>query len=56
MAMKQLLPLFRFDATGLAYLVCATAVAVAGSLGVAAAMDRTGLSRYLFGRQRVLNG
>ena len=55
MAMKQLLPLFRADTSGLAYLFCATAVATVGSLGIGWLSDRLGLSRYFFGRPAVMH-
>lgn len=55
MAMKQLLPLFRADTTGLTYLFCATGVATAGSLGIGWLSDRFGLSRYIFGRPAVMH-
>ncbi len=55
MGAKQLIPFFRFDASGLAYLVFATACAVVGSLLVGHAADRLGLSRWFVGRARLLS-
>ncbi len=55
MAMKQFLPLFQADRSGLSYLLCATTTAILGSLGLGLASDRTGFSRFLFGRSSVMN-
>lgn len=46
---KPLVPVFQFDATGLAYLLVALTVCVAGSLSVEWGMRRVGLSRYFYG-------
>lgn len=52
MLAKSLLPLFRFDPTGMLFLLTATALAVGGSLGIEWGMKRTGISRYFFGPAR----
>ena len=49
--MKFVVPWFAFDPTGLLFLCISLAVASWGSLGIAWAMDRCGLSRYFCGRQ-----
>ena len=55
MASKFFLPFFTvFDASGMAFMFVAVSLAVAGSLGIAWAMDRLGLSRWFFGRRECL--
>ncbi len=48
---KGFVPFLRFDGTGLLFLLVSLAVCVGGSLLLAWLTDRTGLSRYLFGRR-----
>lgn len=50
MAAKYLLPLFRFEPTGMLFLCAATALAIGGSLAIEWGMRLTGLSRYFFGK------
>ncbi len=50
MAAKPLVGVFAFDQTGLVFLVVATALAVAGSLAIAYALDRLRLSPLFCGR------
>lgn len=54
MLSKALLPLFAFDATGMLFLATATGFTLFGSIGVAWGMDRLHVSRYLFGKEKVL--
>lgn len=54
MLSKALLPLFAFDPTGMLFMVVATAFTLVGSLGMAWGMDRLHVSRFFFGRGRVL--
>lgn len=49
MAVKALIPLFAFDPSAAAFAAVATAVTLAGSLGVAWGMDRLGLSPWFCG-------
>lgn len=50
---KFALPLFSFDSSGLAHMLFTLALALAGSLGLARALDLTGLS-LVFGRRFLL--
>lgn len=52
---KFLVPAFAFDATGLLFLLVATAGTLCGSLGIAFLLDRLHLSRWFFGRPQVLS-
>lgn len=52
---KPLVPLFAFDPTGLLFTTFAVAFTVAGSLGVAKAMDALRLSRLFCGKERLLS-
>lgn len=55
MAAKPLAILLEtFDPTGICFLLAATTLAVGGSLLIAYALDRTGLSPYFFGQARGL--
>ena len=51
---KSFLPYLSFDPTGMSFLVLATAFTLAGSLGIAWAMDKCRLSRWFCGRERLL--
>lgn len=55
MAAKPLIKPLSFDPTGLLFLVVATALAVAGSLAIACAMDRLRLSPLFCGRNLLRN-
>ena len=48
---KGFVPFLRFDGTGLLFLLVSLAVCVGGSLLLAWLMDRTGVSRFFFGRR-----
>ena len=50
---KRFVPYLQFDPTGLIFLLVSLAFCVAGSLAIAWAMDKTGISRYFFGRKAV---
>lgn len=51
---KAFLPLFAFDPTGMLFLVTATAFTLFGSIGVAWGMERLHLSRFFFGKRKVV--
>ena len=53
---KLVLPCFAFEPSGLLFGGVAVSVAVAGSIGMAWAMDRLGVSGCFFGRKRVVCG
>ncbi len=55
MLSKGFLPLFASDRTGMLFLLVAVCFTLGGSFAVAWCMDKTRLSRWLFGRERVLN-
>ena len=50
---KRFVPYLQFDPTGLIFLLVSLAFCVAGSLAIAWAMDKTGISRYFFGRKAI---
>jgi fucose 4-O-acetylase-like acetyltransferase len=50
---KQFVPYLQFDPTGLIFLLVSLVFCVAGSLAIAWAMDKTGISRYFFGRKAI---
>ena len=50
---KRFVPYLQFDPTGLIFLLVSLAFCVSGSLAIAWAMDKTGISRYFFGRKAV---
>lgn len=54
MLSKALLPLFVFDGTGMLFLIVATVFTLVGSLGVAWTMDKLRISKYFFGKEKVL--
>ncbi len=54
MAARGLQPWFSADGSGTLFMLAGTALSVGGSLAVAWAADRTGVSRFFFGRPRVL--
>jgi len=51
---KPMVPVLAFDPTGILFLLSALTICVAGSLLVAIVMDKTGLSRLMFGRAKTL--
>jgi len=50
---KRFVPYLQFDPTGLIFLLVSLVFCVAGSLLIAWAMDKTGISRYFFGRKAI---
>ena len=50
---KRFVPYLQFDPTGLIFLLVSLVFCVSGSLAIAWAMDKTGISRYFFGRKAV---
>lgn len=42
------------DGTGMIFMAVTLAAAVGGSMGIARGMDMIGLSRFMFGRRRVM--
>ena len=50
---KRFVPYLQFDPTGLIFLFVSLIFCVSGSLAIAWAMDKTGISRYFFGRKAV---
>ena len=50
---KRFVPYLQFDPTGLIFLLVSLVFCVAGSLAIAWAMDKTGISRYFFGRKAI---
>lgn len=55
MLVKPLVPIFSFDPSGMFFMVVSLFVAVMGSFFIAWGMDSIGISRYFFGKERVLN-
>ena len=49
---KLYLPYFRFEPTGMLFLVVSVALGVAGSIGLAWAMDKVGVSPWFFGKAK----
>lgn len=54
MGVKVLLPVFAFDPSGLLFLITATSVTLFGCLGITWMMDRMRISRYFWGRAKML--
>lgn len=54
MAAKWFQPWFAADGSGTLFMLAGTSLSVSGSLAVAWLSDRTGVSRFFFGRPRVL--
>lgn len=52
---KLLIPLFAFDKTGICFACVSVAFVIIGCLGVSYIMDYLHLSRFLVGRDRILN-
>ncbi|MBR5395575.1 MAG: acyltransferase family protein [Bacteroidaceae bacterium] len=50
---KRFVPYLQFDPTGLIFLLVSLVFCVSGSLAIAWAIDKTGISRYFFGRKAV---
>lgn len=50
---KRFVPYLQFDPTGLIFLLVSLVFCVAGSLAIAWLMDKTGISRYFFGRKAI---
>ena len=50
---KRFVPYLQFDPTGLIFLFVSLIFCVSGSLAIAWAMEKTGISRYFFGRKAV---
>ena len=50
---KRFVPYLQFDPTGLIFLLVSLVFCVSGSLAIAWAMDKTGISRYFFGRKAI---
>ncbi len=55
MAVKPLVPVLSFDVTGMLFLVTSLCVTVIGCLGIGWGMDKLGMSRFFFGREKVLS-
>ena len=53
-SVKPLIPYFAFDPSGMAFLVVSLLITVLGSFGITWMMDRLGLSRFFFGKDRAL--
>lgn len=51
---KLYLPYFRFEPTGMLFLVVSVALGVAGSIGLAWAMDRLRVSPWFFGKEKAV--
>ena len=51
---KYLVPYLAFDKTGLLFLIVALAVSISGSLAIGWVMDRLHVSRFFFGKKRVV--
>ena len=51
---KHLVPFLNFDPTGIIFLVLSLSVCVIGCLAIAKILDFIGISRYMFGRTKVL--
>ena len=51
---KLYLPYFRFEPTGMVFLVVSVALGVAGSIGLAWAMDRLRVSPWFFGKEKAV--
>ena len=51
---KLYLPYFRFEPTGIVFLVVSVALGVAGSIGLAWAMDRLRVSPWFFGKEKAV--
>lgn len=54
MAVKPLVKVFAFDATGMIFLLVSLFVCVLGSFGIAWCLDRLHLSRFFWGKSRML--
>ncbi len=54
MATKPLIPLFSFDESRLCFMLVATSITLCGSLFVTYILDKSGISRYFFGRKEGL--
>lgn len=52
---KVILPFLRFDPTGMLFLFIATGTALYGSIGIARLTDALDISRFFFGKERVIN-
>lgn len=55
MMVKPLVSVFSFDSTGVLFLFTALLITVSGSFGLTWAMDRLGVSRFFFGKERALS-
>ena len=51
---KLYLPYFRFEPTGMLFLLVSVALGVAGSIGLAWAMDKVGVSPWFFGKAKAV--
>ncbi len=51
---KYLVPFLSFDPTGIIFLILSLIVCVIGCLAIAKILDSIGISRYMFGRKKVL--
>lgn len=54
MAVKPLVKIFSFDASGMLFLCVALCICVAGSFGIAWCMDKLHVSRFFWGKTRML--
>lgn len=54
MAVKPLVKVFAFDATGMIFLLVSLFICVLGSFGIAWCLDRLHLSRFFWGKSRML--
>jgi fucose 4-O-acetylase-like acetyltransferase len=55
MLSKSLVPMFSFDASGTSFAFTATILSIAGCFGISYLMDTLKFSRFLFGKEKVLN-
>ena len=53
---RWMVPWFRFDPSGLVFLTVAVTFVLTGSIGIARLMDRCQVSRYFWGKERMLQG
>lgn len=54
MLSKLLIPLFSFDPTAICFMLAALSLSIGGSLGIAFMMDYLKISRFFFGKRKVL--
>ena len=53
-SVKPLIPLFAFDSTGMVFLFVALSITVVGCFSITWVMDKMGISRFFFGKDRAL--